>query len=91
MPQGHRTRNLARKRRVLLSHGRSLFPRKGPGGGGFSWLLVGWLFFFFSFSLSLSLFLDSLHCRTGPAGFASEIIRTNWHDTEKISMAPAPG
>ena len=27
MPQGHRNRALARRRRVLMSHGRSVFPR----------------------------------------------------------------
>ena len=32
MPQGHRDRALARRRRVLMSHGRSVFPRHlGPG------------------------------------------------------------
>ena len=39
MPQGHKNRAIARKRRVLLSHGRSLFPRKSPQNTIATWNL----------------------------------------------------
>ena len=39
MPQGQGTRLRARRRRVLLSHGRPLFPQKGPKSAIATWNL----------------------------------------------------